>query len=235
MLRFFHTFAFAEKIKSMATNANIKLAILDFDGTIANTQTLIVDTILGVIEELSLPKLTREQCVAMIGLPLEKTFSTLIPMNNEMSQRCAKAYERIYCEKNTPEAVSLFPHVYQTLQALHTRGTVLTIASSRHRWSLTEFVRQFKIDEFITYILGADDVTQAKPHPEPVLKTLQTLHFEPEETIVVGDTVYDIRMGQGAGAHTCGVTYGNGTREDIISARAEYIIDNFEELLEIIG
>ena len=81
MLRFFHTFAFAEKIKSMATNANIKLAILDFDGTIANTQTLIVDTILGVIEELSLPKLTREQCVAMIGLPLEKTFSTLIPMN----------------------------------------------------------------------------------------------------------------------------------------------------------
>lgn len=83
----------------MATNANIKLAILDFDGTIANTQTLIVDTILGVIEELSLPKLTREQCVAMIGLPLEKTFSTLIPMNNEMSQRCAKAYERIYCEK----------------------------------------------------------------------------------------------------------------------------------------
>ena len=69
----------------MVTDTKIRLAILDFDGTIADTQTLIVDTMQGVIEELGLEKRTRAQCAAMIGLPLEKTFSTLIPMSDEMT------------------------------------------------------------------------------------------------------------------------------------------------------
>ena len=219
----------------MVTDTKIRLAILDFDGTIADTQTLIVDTMQGVIEELGLEKRTRAQCATMIGLPLEKTFSTLIPMSDEMNRRCAEAYERIYREKNTLGAVTLFPHVYETLEKLHAHGTVLTIASSRHRWSLIDFVERFGIEKFITYILGADDVTHAKPHPEPVLKTLQELHFTPEEVLVVGDTVYDIKMGQGAEVHTCGVTYGNGTRKDMISTRSEYIVDDFDQLLEIIG
>ena len=149
----------------MVTDTKIRLAILDFDGTIADTQTLIVDTMQGVIEELGLEKRTRAQCAAMIGLPLEKTFSTLIPMSDEMNRRCAEAYERIYREKNTLGAVTLFPHVYETLEKLHAHGTVLTIASSRHRWSLIDFVERFGIEKFITYILGADDVTHAKPHP----------------------------------------------------------------------
>ena len=83
--------------------------------------------------------------------------------------------------------------------------------------------------------MGADDVTHAKPHPEPVLKTLQELHFTPEEALVVGDTVYDIKMGQGAEVHTCGVTYGNGKRSELEKTITEYIIDDFGQLLEIIN
>ena len=84
----------------MVTDTKIRLAILDFDGTIADTQTLIVDTMQGVIEELGLEKRTRAQCAAMIGLPLEKTFSTLIPMSDEMmvSYRLRRAlwYRKIH-------------------------------------------------------------------------------------------------------------------------------------------
>lgn len=219
----------------MATDAKVKLAILDFDGTIADTQALIVDTMQGVIEELGLEKRTRAQCAAMIGLPLEKTFSTLIPMSDEMNRHCTETYERIYREKNAAEAVILFPHVYETLEKLHAQGIVLTIASSRHRWSLIDFTERFGIRKFITYILGANDVTHTKPHPEPVLKTLQELNFTPEEALVVGDTVYDIKMGQRAKAHTCGVTYGNGKRSELEKTFTEYIIDDFGQLLEIIN
>ena len=59
------------------------------------------------------------------------------------------------------------------------------------------------------------------------------MEMKPEETLVVGDTVYDIQMGQRAGIKTCGVTYGNGTREQMISAKADYIIDEFPQLINI--
>lgn len=89
-----------------------------------------------------------------------------------------------------------------------------------------------KLDTCITYVLSANDTAQAKPYPEPVLKTLAHFGIRTEDALVVGDTVYDILMGTRAGVKTCGVTYGNGTRKQLLEAGADYIIDSFEELLE---
>jgi phosphoglycolate phosphatase len=49
--------------------------------------------------------------------------------------------------------------------------------------------------------------------------------------MVIGDTWYDIEMGKRAGVKTCGVTYGNGTREELIKAGADYLLDDFGALL----
>ena len=83
--------------------------------------------------------------------------------------------------------------------------------------------------------MSADTVTHAKPHPEPVLTTLRQTGFKKDEALVVGDTSFDILMGKGAGVHTCGVTYGNGTTKQLMDSGAEYIINSFSSLLTIIG
>ena len=90
------------------------------------------------------------------------------------------------------------------------------------------------IAEDITYVLGADTVTHAKPHPEPVLKTLADLGYSADEALVVGDMPVDIQMGRGAGAHTCAVTYGNASREDLVATGPDFIIDEFSELPAIL-
>ena len=64
-------------------------------------------------------------------------------------------------------------------------------------------------------LVGADDVEKAKPNLEPVLQTLSSLGFKASETLVVGDMDVDILMGKNAGAKTCGVTYGNGTKREL--------------------
>ena len=74
-------------------------------------------------------------------------------------------------------------------------------------------------------------MVKAKPDPEPVLNTLSALGFKASETLVVGDMNVDILMGKNAGAKTCGVTYGNGTKEELEEAGADYIIDSFDELI----
>ena len=76
---------------------------------------------------------------------------------------------------------------------------------------------------------------EAKPKPEPVLKTLADMHFDADEALVVGDMAVDIQMGAAAGVKTCGVTWGNGTRDELIQAGADYIIEQMKELIGIVN
>jgi phosphoglycolate phosphatase len=212
----------------------IKLIIFDFDGTLGDTRRNIVTTMQMAIKEMQLPSRTEAECASTIGLPLVGCFRTLFPnIQEELLPRCAEIYRRIFNEnlqKITPEA---FPGVVKILKTLKEIGFALTIASSRSRNSLTELTHNMGIADYISYLIGADDVKEAKPKPEPVLKTLATMQFEAYETLVVGDMAVDILMGANAGAKTCGVTWGNGSREELNEAGADYIIDRMEELIDI--
>ena len=211
-----------------------KLIIFDFDGTLGDTRRNIVTTMQMTINELQLPGRTEAECASTIGLPLGGCFRTLFPdIQEELIPRCAETYRRIFNEnlqKITPEA---FPGVVKTLATLKEQGFALTIASSRSRNSLMELTHNMGIADYISYLIGADDVKEAKPKPEPVLKTLAAMHYTASETLVVGDMAVDILMGSKAGAKTCGVTWGNVSRDELKEAGADYIIDRMEELVEI--
>ena len=212
----------------------MKLIILDFDGTLADTRGLIVKTMQQTLEALGLESRTDDQCAAMIGLPLKQAFTHVLPITDEIGEKCVETYRRLFNENNALYVIPTFPHVIETLHQLHEQGYTLTIASSRSNRSLMEFVNDMHLNEIIPYVLGAEDVTQAKPHPDPVLKTLEDYGCKAEDALVVGDTWYDIEMGRQAGVRTCGVTYGNGTREELVDAGADFLIDDFGELVSIL-
>ena len=210
----------------------VKIVILDFDGTLADTAGVIVQTMQATIKELDLPARTDKECAAMIGLRLAEIPSTLFPGCDEgTGEMYADTYRRLFHKFNTEGAVKLYPYVMETLKELKERGIILTIASSRSHESLAEYLESLELDAAITYVLGASDVKEGKPAPEAVEKTLDHFGFSPDEAIVVGDTVFDIDMGRNAGTRTCGVTYGNGSRESL--SAADWLIDDFSKLLEI--
>lgn len=211
-----------------------KLIILDFDGTLGDTRANIVLTMRQTLAKLGYPARDEETIAATIGLPLEKGFEQLFPgIDADGVALCARTYRAIFVENRKLLVPKVFPHVLETLAALKDRGYVLTIASSRSYGSLKEFLQEMGLEPYIAYVLGANSVTHAKPHPEPVLKTKADLGCQPDETLVVGDMPVDIAMGKGAGARTCGVTYGNASRADLAAAGADFIIDDFSQLLTI--
>lgn len=213
---------------------NIRCMILDFDGTIGDTNALIVRTMQATMRELSLPVKDAATCSTTIGLPLADCFSAILPLTPEEAEHCATVYRRIFFKGNTPDAVRPFPHVIDTLREIHRRGITLAIASSRGHETLDGYVHGMGLVDVISLVLGADDVTKAKPDPEPVLIALTKLGFAPEGTVVVGDMTYDILMGRNAGCRTVGVTYDNGSREELLSAGADLVIDDFQGLLSLI-
>lgn len=212
----------------------IRLIILDFDGTLGDTRANIVLTMRRTLERLGYPIPDEATIAATIGVPLEKGFEQMLPgISPADVALCAATYREIF-EKNRKQMVpDLFPHVRETLEALKESGMILTVASSRSYGSLKQFLQDMGIAPYISYVLGANSVIHAKPHPEPVLKTMADLGFSADETLVVGDMPVDILMGKGAGARTCAVTYGNASREDLAAAGADLIIDDFSELLTI--
>ena len=209
----------------------IKLIIFDFDGTLGDTRANIIMTMQETMRVLGYPVAGEEAIAATIGLTLEDGFRELFPGLTERDiLRCADVYRDLF-EKNRRKMIpTLFPHVKETLNLLKERGYILSVASSRQSVSLRGFLHDMSVEDCISYILGADNVEKSKPDPEPVLKTLREIGIPAEESLVVGDMPVDIIMGLRAGAATCGVTYGNSSRDDLVEAGAGYIIEDISEL-----
>lgn len=212
----------------------MKYIILDFDGTIGDTQALIVRILQQTMAQMGLSVQPAEDCAKTIGLRLEEAFRVLHPqLTLAQAQHCATAYRDIFEKNKQHMIISAFPHVVETLAQLYAQGMVLAVASSRNRASLQGYLDQLHIADYISCVVAAEDVVHTKPAPDMVLKVLETVHGTVDDTLVVGDMSYDIEMGRNAGAKTCGVTYGNGTRDQL--AQADYVINDFADVLRIVS
>ena len=208
-----------------------KLIILDFDGTLGDTREIILRTNKELLTLKGYPIPSDRVILDTVGLPLEQCFLAMFPdFPREELPEWVAAYRQIFEDLRSTVGPSLFPGVMETLEQLYRKGYRLSVASSRGRASLRSLLSDLGLAEYICYSLGKEDVFPAKPDPEPVLKTLRELGIPAEESLVVGDMPVDIIMGLRAGAATCGVTYGNSCRDDLVEAGAGYIIDDISEL-----
>lgn len=225
----------------------MKYIIFDFDGTIGDSQSLIVKTLQDTMRAKKLEVKSDEACAKTIGLRLDEAFVSLFGMSAEEGMECAATYREIFLENKQTMIVKPFPHVIETLRELHHRGFVLGMASSRNHCSLDGYVKQMQLENIFSSIVAGDDVEHVKPAPDMVFKALREMKGMKnpvtsaeagdvedmlDEVLVVGDMTFDVDMAHHAGCRACAVTYGNGTREQL--ATAEWIIDDFAELQEIL-
>ena len=211
----------------------IELIVFDFDGTIADTCHTIVATIQSTMRIMNLPVADIDTCKSTIGLPLKSCFAQIYPhLDDDVLDKCTATYCDIFNKNKELIPPSLFPNVKSTLHTFNDLGITLSVASSRSYGSLGELIEKLGIGNYISYVVGADNVAKAKPAPDPVLKTLQALNIKAENAIVVGDMPVDIMMGSSAHTLTCGITYGNSSRQQL-AAKADYIIDDISQLLKL--
>lgn len=91
------------------------------------------------------------------------------------------------------------------------------------------------IGEFFETVVTLDDVTMAKPDPEPVLLALKQLGSEPAEAIMVGDNYHDVLAGKNAGTKTAGVAWTIKGPETLAKHEPDYMLEKMSDLLQIVG
>ena len=225
----------------------MKYIIFDFDGTIGDSQSLIVKTLQDTMRARKLEVKSDEACAKTIGLRLDEAFISLFGMSAEEGMACAATYREIFLDNKKTMIVQPFPHVIETLRELHRQGFILGMASSRNHCSLDGYVKQMQLEDIFSSIVAGDDVEHVKPAPDMVFMALGEMKGMKnpvtsaesgdvedllDEVLVVGDMTFDVDMAHNAGCKACAVTYGNGTREQLASA--EFIIDDFAELLGLV-
>ena len=211
----------------------IKNIFFDFDGTLADTSFAIIKTTVASFEHLGLEAPAPEYIKSCIGLSLRSAAEVYPGLSEDRYDEFESVYHSFFDQYITDNVV-LYPGVSELLHALKEQGYRLAIATSRGINSLKYLTQTLGIADCFEALSTIECVASPKPAPDTVLYLFDKMGVGPQDTLVVGDTSFDIQMGRNAQCRTCGVSYGNHSADMLVSASADYVIDDFSKLSEVL-
>ncbi|WEG13611.1 pyrophosphatase PpaX [Pullulanibacillus sp. KACC 23026] len=208
----------------------INTLLFDLDGTLINTNELIIASFLDTLNRYYPNKYGREDIIEFIGEPLEVSFNRVDP---ERVEEMVTQYRKHNIEHHD-ELVTEYPKVRETIAQLAKEGYRLGIVTTKRRETVIMGLELTGLRPYFETIVTIDDVTNAKPDPEPVQLALKQLKSKPEEAFMVGDSPSDIEAGRRAGTQTVGVAWSIKGEAMIQEAKPDYILHEMTDLLSIL-
>lgn len=209
----------------------INTLLFDLDGTLINTNELIIQSFLHTLEKYFPNKYTREDTYAFIGPSLHDTF---VKMDETKVEEMIEVYRKFNHEQHDA-LVTEFEGVFETIEQLHKKGYKLGIVTTKVRSTVEMGLKLTKLDQFFDCIITLDDVKKAKPDPEPIYKALKLLDAKAEEAMMIGDNYHDILAGKNAGTKTAGVAWALKGADYLKQFHPDYMLDTMSDLLKILG
>jgi phosphoglycolate phosphatase len=212
----------------------LKLVVFDCDGTLVDSQHMIVAAMTAAYGAHGLAVPERERLLSIVGLSLIEAFTALgngdeqFPVAS-LAEQYKLAFHALRASGDHMEP--LYPGAAEAIRTLAQRDDVaLGIATGKsQRGVRLVLTHHGLLDHFIT-IKTADDAP-SKPDPGMVLAAMREAGVGPADTVVVGDTVYDIAMARAAGASAIGVTWGYHAGAALTEAGAFAVVDRFAALI----
>jgi len=213
--------------------APLRLVIFDCDGTLIDSQHMIVAAMNHAFEAHGEPLLPREEVLSIVGLSLHEAIGALVPAA-DAARRLAlvQSYKDAFFHlRGDPDlAEPLFEGIAEAVERLASHENVLLgIATGKSDNGLEAALERHNLTHhFVT--LQTADRHPSKPHPSMVLEAMRQAGAEPQDTVVIGDTGYDMEMARAARAHAIGVAWGYHPVEELERAGAGTVLTHIDEL-----
>jgi len=209
----------------------IKLIMFDLDGTLVNTAQDITNALNFAIKPYGMKILTVEDTIQLIGEGVSRLVEKILPAEKmNLKSELMNGFLEYYSEHLIDNSKE-YPHIKETLENL-TYLKKAVISNKREDLS-KRLLEELSLSEYFDLIIGSDTAGERKPSAVPILYVISKLGESPEESIIVGDSHYDIEAGKNAGIKTVAVTYGYRPRESLL--KADYIIDDIRELVPLLN
>ncbi|MFD1992887.1 pyrophosphatase PpaX [Paenibacillus nicotianae] len=209
----------------------IDTVLLDLDGTIVDTNELIISSFINTLESNGLAPLTREQIIPHMGLTLEQQLRAFSGVDDVTSY--VTAY-REYSAIHHDTMVAPFPEVTEVLTRLQAAGIKLGVVTTKIRPNTLKVLEMFELDRFMDVIITQDDVEHTKPHPQPIERAMEALGSSPERTLMVGDSPADLQSASAAGVMSAAVAWSLKGEEELSKYHPQYILHTMSDLYELV-
>lgn len=214
-------------------NPPIDTVLFDFDGTVMDTTDVIIGSWQHTFMTFEGKERPVEEIVKTFGEILSHTMKKVLPdVDTEQAIETYRSYHR----DNFGERISVFPGMHELLAELKRRNLKTGLVTSRLAGTTWEGLRQYDLDKFFDVVVSCDDTDKHKPDPEPVNIALARLGSKAENTIMLGDTMFDILCAKNAGVRSVLVGWHVAmSQEDIKGENGpDHIIDKAEDLLSLL-
>lgn len=206
-----------------------RLIVFDWDGTLMDSTAHIIAAVQAACRDLGLPVPGDEAVRHVIGLGLRQAVTTALPDLGEADYR--RFVERYRQRFFSPELATsrLYPGALQTLETLRDAGFLLAVATGKGRRGLDRALTETGVGRLILDSRCADEC-HSKPHPQMLLELMGSAGTAPAQTLMVGDTTYDLEMARNAGTASVGVRYGAHPEERLLEFKPLAMLDDIREL-----
>lgn len=210
-------------------NDELRLLVFDWDGTLMDSEARILACLHAAIVDLGLERRSDDALRNIIGLGLRESIDTLYPGADDVLHRDLTERYRYHFLGADGAATPLFAGVPELLNELSERGYLLAVATGKGRRGLDQALAQSELGGLFDYTRCADE-SLSKPNPQMLLEIMDVLGVESSNTLMVGDTEYDMLMAKNAGVRGLAVSYGVHERDRLLRCDPTDCVDSIEAL-----
>lgn len=205
--------------------------LFDLDGTLANTLPSVIRIFNQISRERDGQQWTLEKLIPYFGPPETVVLRNLFPEASDYEEIIEKFFQ---LTREDAGDVRPFPGLGPIISRLSESGARLAVYSGASTLSAQIRVGHAGLLDHFEIVLGGDKVEHYKPHPEGLIKLLDQFRVAPDRAIYIGDMVADILAGRNAGMKTVAVTWGAGTRDQLIPTGPDFLIEEASMLERIL-
>ena len=210
----------------------LQTALFDLDGTLIDSIRLILDSYHHTLTQHNLPARTDEDWLKGVGTPLAVQFSEW--RKSPAVLEALIATYREYNLKHHDSMVTVYPGVLEAVRAIKAAGIQTGLVTSKNRLGALRGLKLVGLEALMDVLVCADEVTNPKPHPEPVEKAVALLGADPASTVYVGDSIHDMHSGRAAGVKTAAALWGPFGRDHLESASPDYWLETPKDLVALL-
>lgn len=206
------------------------LFIFDWDGTLCDSLERIIVSAQRAASEFQLPEPGTDEVRPIVGLGLLEAMKSLFPdLDKEGHQSLAECYRQHFLQLGEEMPSSLYKGALDTLEQLRDGNHRIAIATGKSRIGLDLVLKEVGLENYFDASRCADE-TQSKPHPQMLHELLQELEHKAEDSLMIGDTEFDLQMADAAGVRGIGVSYGAHSASRLEKCNPHLILDSLESL-----
>ena len=215
-----------------------KLVIFDCDGTLVDSQHMILAAMHATFADAGLEPVTDDQVRSVVGLSLFEAMEFLLPgRSHARLSDVEERYKRIFYDLRVKQAAGpdpLYKGTREALQALDKAGYLLGVATGNSKRGLDRVLEEHDLTGMFVTLQTADG-HPSKPHPSMIHTAAAEAGADVANTVMIGDTSYDIIMSVRAGSHALGVNWGYHSVAELEAAGARHIASACSEIPDLVG